>query len=428
MTLRLQALDGSGAERIVAVDRPFTLGRGPDNDWVLADPEREVSKVHCRIENDGTDFILIDQSINGLTIEGNRSPTMGPGRRHKLADGDIFAVGRHRFKVSATDRPDLAGSEGVPAGVHRILGGSSEGVEARATGAVVGDAERWLGSLPTGAAEQVMHQPMGWAEPPSTQQSLLPPDFDHPVSDFANRSEHLAGINSAMPVPQAQQILPTDWLAADDRGASPAASPRTVVPLHSGEKPRLRRQDQFEPNEARQILAEGARLGAAAFEDTPSDTLFRRCGETLRALLDGLDSLEAAQAVAERDCGVSAPTQISAQPDFFSSSRDPIPALLSASEAGPAQHLAQRFVGLANRQRALGRALAQAVDAYEAELMPAAVEKPAGGRFRFGPFRQAKAWKMFVQRHAALSAEQDGPNGLRTILRKAFADALVRDS
>jgi predicted component of type VI protein secretion system len=418
VTLRLQALDGSESERIIALDRPFTLGRGPDNDWVIADPEREVSKVHCRIENDGRDFVLIDQSINGLTIEGDERPTMGPGRRHRLTDGDIFTVGRHRFRVSTIGQErDHAGAGPARAGIHRILGGGSEGVETRATGAVVGEAERWLGSLPKGAAEQEMHQPMGWAEPPATQESLLSPDFNEPVSDFANRSEHLAGINSTMPVPQAQQILPADWLATDDRKTSPMAVPRAMSPLRSDEKFARRRPDRFEADEACQILAQGARIDPTTLEDVPNDVLLRRCGETLRALFDGLDSLEAAQAVAERDCGLSAPTQIGAQSDFFASSSNPIPALLSASGSQPAERLAHRLIGLADRQRALGRAIAQALDAYDAERRPA--QKHAGGRFRF---------RLFGKRRAELPAERDDVADLHGVLRKAFTDAMVRES
>ena len=425
MALRLQALDGSDCERIIALDRPFTFGRGPDNDWVITDPEREVSKVHCRIENDGGDFVLIDQSINGLTIEGDKRPTMGPGRRHRLTDGDIFAVGRHRFRVSTTGRErDHAGAEPVRAGIHRILGGGSEGVETRATGAVVGEAERWLGSLPKGAAEQEMHQPIGWAEPPSTQESLLSPDFNQPVSDFTDRSEHLAGINSTMPVPQAQQILPADWLATDDRETSPMAAPRAMSSLRSDEKFARGRPDRFDADEARQILAQGARIDPTTLEDAPNDVLLRRCGETLRALLDGLDSLEAAQAVAERDCGLSAPTQIGAQSDFFASSSNPVPALLSASGSQPAERLAHRLIGLADRQRALGRAIAQALDAYDAERRPA--QKHTGGRFRFRLLGKATA--LLVKRRADVPAARDETVDLHGVLRKAFADAMVRES
>jgi type VI secretion system protein len=320
----------------------------------------------------------------------------------------------------ALEQPDPALAELTPAGVHRILGGGSEGVETRATGAVVGEAQRWLGSLPKGAAEQVMHQPMGWAEPPSTQQSLLPPDFDQPVSDFANRSEHLAGINTTMSVPQAQQILPADWLGVDDSAPSPAAVPQTPPPLRTDGKFGRGRADRFEANEARQILADGARVDPTTLGDAPNDVLLRRCGETLRVLLDGLDSLEAAQAVAERDCGLSAPTQIGAQSDFFASSSDPIPALLSASESRPAELLAHRLMGLADRQRALGRAVAQALDSHKAERSPA--QQHAGGRSK------AKAWALFRSRRADPSAEPDETTDLHVILRKAFADALVRES
>ena len=49
---------------------PLTLGRGPQNDVVIAD--RMASRMHARIERRRDKFVLVDQSSNGtyVTIEG----------------------------------------------------------------------------------------------------------------------------------------------------------------------------------------------------------------------------------------------------------------------------------------------------------------------------------------------------------------------
>ncbi len=55
LTLRvLQAPEGVpeiDARRLEPGAGPVSIGRGPDSDWVLPDPERHVSKLHCRIES-----------------------------------------------------------------------------------------------------------------------------------------------------------------------------------------------------------------------------------------------------------------------------------------------------------------------------------------------------------------------------------------
>ncbi len=49
----------------------FSIGRNPDNHWVLPDPQRFMSGTHCWLENrDGTWFV-IDTSTNGVFLNGS---------------------------------------------------------------------------------------------------------------------------------------------------------------------------------------------------------------------------------------------------------------------------------------------------------------------------------------------------------------------
>ena len=43
----LRCPDAATPEGRHAAGGEFTIGRGPDNDWVLADPDRHLSKRHC---------------------------------------------------------------------------------------------------------------------------------------------------------------------------------------------------------------------------------------------------------------------------------------------------------------------------------------------------------------------------------------------
>ena len=62
-------LEGGGAgaageaQRRVRGGR-FSIGRAADNDWVLPDPERVLSKHHCLIEERGGEWLVTDTSSN----------------------------------------------------------------------------------------------------------------------------------------------------------------------------------------------------------------------------------------------------------------------------------------------------------------------------------------------------------------------------
>ena len=50
----------------------FSIGRGPENDWVLADPERSISKRHCMLAYRSGCWQIADLSTNGTFVDGRR--------------------------------------------------------------------------------------------------------------------------------------------------------------------------------------------------------------------------------------------------------------------------------------------------------------------------------------------------------------------
>ncbi len=80
----------------------ITLGRSSENDWVLSDDQKELSRHHCYIEWRGTGYFLCDSSANGVFVNDARE-RLGNGHSHLLAAGDEFAVGPHRFRVDLVD-------------------------------------------------------------------------------------------------------------------------------------------------------------------------------------------------------------------------------------------------------------------------------------------------------------------------------------
>ena len=87
------------------------IGRDGDNDWVIEDPERLVSRHHCTIMASGGLFTVIDTSVNGLVINDAERP-LGRGNSALLSDGDILHLAGIEVAVAlaeeaATDQDPL---------------------------------------------------------------------------------------------------------------------------------------------------------------------------------------------------------------------------------------------------------------------------------------------------------------------------------
>jgi type VI secretion system FHA domain protein len=96
-----------------------SLGRGPDNAWVLEDPERFISTRHSQIVYENGQYYLADLSTNGTFYNGAAEP-IGNGNRVALKDGDRFSLSDYEFEVR--ERAD-GGAAGMPADDPFALGG-----------------------------------------------------------------------------------------------------------------------------------------------------------------------------------------------------------------------------------------------------------------------------------------------------------------
>lgn len=78
--------------------RDFSIGRGPDNDWVLTDPDRHLSKRHCVLGWRDNAWLLADVSSNGTFVNRERE-AVGPRRPRPLRDGDRLQLGGYEIEV-----------------------------------------------------------------------------------------------------------------------------------------------------------------------------------------------------------------------------------------------------------------------------------------------------------------------------------------
>jgi predicted component of type VI protein secretion system len=80
-----------GGEREKVVEgSAIVIGRSAQADWSIPDPERVISKAHCRIETAHEGFVLTDLSTNGVRINDR---AVGHNAARRLANGDVIKLG-----------------------------------------------------------------------------------------------------------------------------------------------------------------------------------------------------------------------------------------------------------------------------------------------------------------------------------------------
>ena len=76
----------------------FSIGRGPGNDWVLADPDKQLSKQHCVIAYRQGAWQVAGTSTNGTFLNRDEEP-LESRSPHTLEDGDRLHLGDYEIEV-----------------------------------------------------------------------------------------------------------------------------------------------------------------------------------------------------------------------------------------------------------------------------------------------------------------------------------------
>ena len=98
LTITLLGHAGAAPEIRRIARGTFGIGRGPDNDWVLPDPDRHLSKRHCLLSWQGEFWQVTDLSTNGTFLNGEPAP-VGQGQVRDLRDGDRLMLGAYEMEL-----------------------------------------------------------------------------------------------------------------------------------------------------------------------------------------------------------------------------------------------------------------------------------------------------------------------------------------
>ena len=179
----------------------LSIGRGPGVDWVLIDPDRHLSKLHCAVAEGRSGWEIVDESTNGTFLNQNADP-IGP-TPHPVQAGDRLRLGSYEIEI----REEAAASYVSPTS--------------------------W-----TPEDEPLLGKP---AREPSHEPAKSS-DFSMPAEafgvDFAGPTQpnNAPGIDDPFPPPRAGLDLPPDWRPLLGQPADPlppSAPPPAALPAHA---------------------------------------------------------------------------------------------------------------------------------------------------------------------------------------------------
>jgi type VI secretion system protein ImpI len=433
----------------------FSIGRGPENDWVLADPERSISKQHCMLAYRSGCWQIADLSTNGTFLNRESEP-LGRGQPHDLRDGDRVRIGPYEIEIriveaaaqrsaAASQNPfDLDPFANPPAGSP---GGRFEQDPLLRPAAAPDPFAAGFGSpgvnLPadydplapepsdapfTGPA-QADHSPYiedAFIPPPA--RSALPDDWDREFRSFA------ASPATPEPAPAAPTPAAASPIVAPP-GPLPAAPPEAIVsPLRPPVTPPATPSAETAPSIEADLLVAFLR-GVGVADLRPSGdpaAAMEALGRAFRALVSGLRRALMARAAVKREFRLEQ-TMLRSQGNnplkFSADDEDALRALLGAgrrTEMNAADAVADALRDVRLHELATVVAMQSAVRALLAELDPAKLRRAAErGGLDFVPMqRKAGAWDAFEALHArithALSDDFD------SVFGKNFARAYER--
>lgn len=463
-------------------DRGLTLGRGSENDWVLDDPNRHLSKSHCAIEFESGEFLVTDTSTNGVFIN-QAAERLGRGNTMGLRDGDQIGLGEHlvQVQIAASDAAaavgpsddeldDVFGDAFEPAaksagladsddlfaeesdlpghaqGPDDIFAGFEEPGVGESSSDLIGDIERAAGEASVGA-------------------DLIPDDFDILGDD--GQDEAFGVETEADHVPsEGEYFRPPDVLPDDDTGgglipdnwdadldkplpeatmpppvrSEPAARPQPAARLEPAPTPQPEPRptgpvSSAATGDALAAFLAGAGLDPASLSTADAETLMQVVGEAFREMVKGLQETLLARSEIKSEFRLER-TMIRPKennPLKFSPSVDEaMAAMLQDGHGGayltPVAAVREGFNDLQAHQVAVMAGMQVALSALLKRFDPNALEKRLKSQSVLESIlpaaRKAKYWELYEELYKEIAREAE--DDFQGLFGREFATAYER--
>ena len=400
MALMLKALntrDGQAVPIEVQMkgDR-LTVGRGADNDLVLPDPDRFLSKRHCVLERHGQDYVVMDTSTNGTFL--NYQPERLDTVPSPLNQGDVILAGE--FELVVEIKTTLIETDAVELPPLEPLSGAMTAPPIPAAPAALDAGENAF-------LDDLLGAPVPAPAPPTPAPLVEPgasaPDHSPASQDFFAASQ-----------PQ-RQVIPDDW---EDSVIAPL--PQTAAP------PQATAQPQPAPASAPACApAQDAALAAflnglgvpgLTIDPAQSEEVMQRMGRVMAAMISGMRDIMMARAALKSEMRV-ARTMIQADRNnplkFSLTSDQAIEAMVRPMGRGyqdPEEATAEVLQDIKAHEVAtmsgMEAALKDLLEQLSPEQLSSRIEETSGFSSLLGN-RKARSWEAYERHYTDLARQTE---------------------
>lgn len=420
-----------------------TIGRLPDNHWVLPDPH--VSGRHAVVRYVSGVFYVEDTSTNGVFINSLEN-RLARGQPYALKSGDRIFIEPFEIQASIT-----SGSTGA------TLSPATNPFETESIGAASAASDPFAPDHPVGRNVALTPRPPLQPLPPEMESQLVPGDEVDPLNLLGFSGQRASAPNvpraadlargsllnepyqapdlvsaARPPAPAAYEtLIPEDYdpLITDSRPITPPVTP--VVRKNANERLPERPVAVDAPRRNDGDVGLAAVLAGAGLADVPvTPELARSFGQILRVVVSGvMDVLQARQQTKEEfRMGMTRFKPADNNPLKFSANvDDALHNLLikrNAAYLGPVEAFEDAFADLRNHQMATLAGVRVAFEAMLAEFDPDRLQEtfdregktasllPMPGRLRY--------WTRYRERFGEMLRDAD------TSFRELFGDEFAK--
>lgn len=354
---------------------PLSVGRGAENDLVLPDPDRMLSKQHCILERSDAGYTLRDLSTNGTFM--NYQPDRLDATPTVLNNGDVILVGPFELvvQISADTEPTAKPATPLATPPADVLESISEANTDFLDELLGGDDTPW---------------PDPFARAP---QGASAPDHSAPMQD------HFAA-------PSAQAaVIPDDW----DVDSTQPATPEPEVCDAPAQKPSA--TPAVTEDAAVRAFIDGLGLDPMSLSQGETEEMMARMGRVMAAMITGLRDVMMTRAALKSEMRVNR-TMIEAGANnplkFSVSAMQAIEAMTRLTQPGylaPEAAAAEVLSDIKTHEVATMTGMQAALRALLAQLSPEAIAEPVTGGLLRNP--KARAWDAYVRHHGELARQTE---------------------
>ncbi|SDG37111.1 FHA domain protein [Pseudomonas benzenivorans] len=411
------------------------IGRSPENDWVLPDPERLVSGQHCVIQlRDGT-YYLTDTSTNGVQLV-NSGVRMHRGNSEPLHDGELLRLGEYDILVQISGAPGIAATEPLASdpfsGFDALINRQAPQEIPTAAPAPPSTAQIRAGGSPLDTKPDLFDFLAAPAVPPPTQgdhvpaerHDFRPPEPQRPVEAPASTSGAPAipadwdpfaelGIGPAPAAPAAPATPPPAPVA---QPIPAAAAPATVSQPAPAPTPAVASQPG-QGGEVLEAFLRGAGLVQLRIDRSEAQLQMEAIGRSYRHMVEGLIEVLRARASLKGEFRMAQTMIRPVENNPLKFAPNVEEALLLLLRSGnqafmPAdQAIAESFDDLKAHQLAVMAGVQAAIKhllkRFEPAVLEARLTKPSGIGALLPGGRHAQYWELFTELYASISREAE---------------------